>query len=368
MAGLLKRARQGVKRPLQTLFAAALTLPLDRRSRTVRDLDGLEPGTILLSRTDRIGDLLCCSPLLLALHQRWPRARIVLVPGRKNRAVLEGLPFVEEGPVFRRDPRSWAELAWRLGHVRWDLYVSLRAESMAGAWIGAWSRAPVRMATHRTYAHPGCNLILGVDDYHQTTRYCRAAAAIGQPPDAVRPVFQVPADAERRVAEMLPALLPSDGRPIVGVQIPHRSARRYTVRAWPEDKVVALVQALTDDGCRVVLCGMGPERVEAQSVQARIPEAVVPPPVPLAVFAALQRRFAVFVSPFTGTVHLADAVGVPVIAYGLEDQVRGWGVVGPSHRNIGAPRVSDIPVATVLEAARAALAGAAVRAGKGPGT
>jgi ADP-heptose:LPS heptosyltransferase len=364
MARLLKRIRQGVKRPLQTLFSGAMVLPLDRQPRSLRDLDALEPRQIVLSRTDRIGDLLCCSPLILALHRRWPGARLVLIPGRKNRAVLQGLPFVEEGPVFRRDPRSWAELAWWLGRQRFDLGVSLRAESMAGVWVSAWSRAPVRMATHRTYAYPSCNLILGVDDYHQTTRYCRAAAMLGYPPEVVRPVFQVPADAERRAAEILPGLLPPGG-PVVGFQIPHRGSRRHAVRAWPAEKVVALARALTGDGCRVVLCGTGTERAEAECVKSLVPGTVVSPAVPLAVFAALQSRFDLFVAQFTGTLHLADAVGVPVVAYGLEDQVQGWGIIGPQHRNIGAPRVSEIPVETLLDATRASLAGAAGRAGGG---
>ena len=358
MAGRLKRMRQGIKRPLQSLFAGALVLPLDRRRRVVGDLAGLEPRAIVVSRTDRIGDLLCCSPLLLALHRRWPAARLVVIAGRKNRAALPGLPFAEEGPVFRRTPAGWAELAWWLPRQSFDLSVSLRAESMAGVWISAWSGAPVRMATHRTYAYPSCNLILGIDDYHQTTRYCRAAALLGQEPEAVRPVFLIPADAERRAAELAPTLLPPGNGPVVGFQIPHRGSRRHAVRAWPAAKVVALVRALTAEGCRVVLCGTGAERIEAESVASSIPGAAVGPAVPLPVFAALQRRFDLFISQFTGTLHLADAVGVPVVAYGLDDQVRGWGVIGPRHRNIGAPRVSDIPVEALLEAARASLAGA----------
>jgi ADP-heptose:LPS heptosyltransferase len=368
MAGRLKSIRQGIKRPLQSLFAGALVLPLDRRPRSVRDLDALEPRRIVLSRTDRIGDLLCCSPLLLALHRRWPDARLVLVAGAKNRAVLQGLPFIEEGPVFRRDPRSWAELAWWLGRESFDLCVSLRAESMAGVWVSAWSRAPVRMATHRTYAHPSCNLILGVDDYHQMTRYCRAAAMLGQAPEAVRPVFEISTEAGRRAAEILPSLVPRGGGPVVGLQIPHRGSKRHAVRAWPAEKVIALVRALAADGCHVVLCGTGAERAEAESIRSLVAGTVVPPAVPLAVFAALQRRFDLFIAQFTGTLHLADAVGVPVVAYGLEDQVRGWGVIGPHSRNIGAARVSAIPVETLLEAARASLAEAGNGAGRGSGS
>jgi len=354
---LLKRLRQGIKLPVQMAFARAAALPLDRRRRTAGDLAGLEPRTIVVSRTDRIGDLLCGSPVLVALHQRWPAARLVVIAGPKNRAVLRGLPFAEEGPVFRRDPASWTGLAWWLARQGVDVCVSLRAESMAGVWIAAWSGAPVRIVTHATKAAAAFNLILGVDDAHQTTRYCHAAAALGFPPAEVRPVFVVPPAAERRAEELLPGILPRDAGPMVGLQIPHRSTKRYTVRAWPTEKVVALARALSSDGCRVVLCGTGAERTEAEEVRRQVPEAVLAPAgVSLAEFAAVQRRFAVFISQFTGTLHLADAVGVPTVSFGTEEQVKVWGVLGDRHRCIPAERVADVEVATVLNAARALLA------------
>ena len=354
---LLKRLRQGIKLPAQMAFARAAVLPLDRRPRTPRDLDALQPRRIVVSRTDRIGDLLCGSPVLVALHQRWPEARLVVIAGPKNRAVLSGFPFVEAGPVFRRDPASWTELAWWLARQRFDVCVSLRAESMAGVWIAAWSGAPVRIVTHATKAAAAFNLVLGAADAHQTTRYCHAAAILGFPPPEVRPVFVVPPDAERRVERLLPAILPGDGRPVVGLQIPHRSTKRYTVRAWPPEKVVALTRALAADGCRVVLCGTGSERVEAEAVRAEVPAAVFAPAgVSLAEFAAVQKRFDLFISQFTGTLHLADGLGVPTVSFGTEEQVEVWGVLGERHRCIPWPAVADIPVETVLEAARALLA------------
>ncbi len=354
---LLKRVRQGIKLPIQMAYARVAVLPLDRRPRSTRDLEELEPQQIVVSRTDRIGDLLCGSPLLLALHRRWPAARLVVIAGPKNRAVLRGLPFVEEGPVFRRDPASWTELAWWLGRQRFDVCVSLRAESMAGVWIAAWSRAPVRMVTHSTKAAAAYNLILGADDAHQTTRYCHAAAILGQPMTEVRPVFEVPADAERRAEPLLPAILPAAGVPLVGIQVPHRSTKRYTVRAWPPEHVVTVARALTGDGCRVVLCGTGSERLEAEAVCAAVPGAVLAPSgIPLAVFAAVQRRFDLFISQFTGTLHLADALGVPTVSFGTGEQVEVWGVLGERPRCIAGERVTDIPVATVLGAARAILA------------
>jgi ADP-heptose:LPS heptosyltransferase len=353
--GRLKGTRQALKRPAQSAVAWALTLPLDRRPRTLADLDRLRPRVIVASRTDFIGDLLLATPLLWALHRRWPDARLVVIPGPRNRSVLAGIPFAEEGPAFRRDPLSWSELAWWLGRRRFELSVSLRAESMAGVWVAALSRAPVRMATHRTYAHPAANLLLGIDDFHQATRYCRAAALLGFTPERIAPIFVVPAEAERRAAELAPSFLPSGAEPVVGFQIPRWGSRRHAPRAWPLENAVALVRALAADGCRVVLCGTGAERGQAESIRAAVPEAIVAPPVPLPVFAALQRRFRLFVAQYTGTLHLADAVGVPTVGFGRDDQVRGWRVIGPEHRSIGAPRVDAIAVDTVLDAARSAL-------------
>lgn len=354
---LLKRVRQGIKLPVQMAFARVAVLPLDRRPRAPRDLANLEPRRIVVSRTDRIGDLLCGSPLLLALHRRWPGARLVVIAGPKNRAVLRGLPFVEAGPVFRRDPANWTGLAWWLARQHFDLCVSMRAESMAGVWVAAWSGAPVRIVTHATKAAAAFNLILGAADAHQTTRYCHAAEILGFPPAEVRPVFVVPPDAERRAEALLPSIVPPGDGALVGLQIPHRSTKRYTVRAWPVENVVTLARTLSGDGCRVMLCGTGSERTEAEYVRQQVPGAVLAPDgVSLAEFAAVQRRFDLFVSQFTGTLHLADALGVPTVSFGTAEQVEVWGVLGERHRCIPGERVADIPVEAVLEAARTLLA------------
>jgi len=253
--------------------------------------------------------------------------------------------------VFRRDPASWAAVAWWLARRRFDLCVSLRAESMAGAYVAAWSRAPVRMVTHAEHASPAFNLVLGADDWHQTTRYCHAAALLGAPCADVRPVFVVPAEAARRGADVLAALAPVGTGPLVGIQMPNRGGR-HARRAWPLKNVVALAAALAGDGCRIVLCGTGAERGDAEAVRASVPGAAISPPVPLAVFAAIQRGLDLFISPYSGTLHLADAMGTATVAYGQPEQVSGWSPLGPRHRNIGGRTAAEIPVAAVLGGAR----------------
>lgn len=352
----VKRLRKRLKYPVLSALARAWTLPLDRRPLLPSDLDELAPRSIVAVRTDRIGDLLCSTPLLAALHRRWPEARLVLIPGPKNRAVLAGLPFVQEGPVFRRDPGSWVTVAWWLARRRFDVCVSLRAESMAGAYVAAWSRAPVRMVTHAEHVSPAFNLVLGAEDWHQTTRYCHAAALVGAPCQEVRPVFEVSDAAARRAAALLPVDVVDGSGPLVGIQIPNRAGRRHARRAWPAERVAAVVKGLARDGCRLVLCGTGAERAEAERIRADVPEAVLAPPAPLEVFAALQRRFDLFVSPYSGTLHVADAVGTATVAYGQPEQTSGWSPVGARHRQVEGRTASEISAEEVLAAARELLA------------
>jgi ADP-heptose:LPS heptosyltransferase len=356
---VLKRVRKGLKYPSLAGVARVWSVGLDRRPRTLRDLDGIEPRAIVAVRTDRIGDLLCSTPLLDALHRRWPAAVLTVIPGPKNRAVLSGLPFVREGPVFRRDPASWLAVASWLARRRFDVCVSLRAEAMAGAYVAAWSRAPIRIVTHAAHPAPAFNLILGADDWHQTTRYCHAAGLLGAPCADVRPVFVVPAAAEERGAAALAAVSPEGAGPLVGIQIPNRDGRRHARRAWPQSNVVELARALAADGCRVLLCGTGAERAEAEAVRAAgAPGTALAPAVPLAAFAAVLRRLDLFVSPYSGTLHLADAVGAATVAYGRPEQVSGWSPLGPRHRNIAGRTAGEIGVASVLTAARELLSSA----------
>jgi ADP-heptose:LPS heptosyltransferase len=354
-ASLGRRIRRGVKEPAQRAFAWAAVRGLDTRPRAVADVAAMEPRAIVAARTDRIGDLLVSTPLLAALHRRWPDARLVVIAGPKNRAVLDGLPFVEPGPVFRRTPVNWLSLGGWLGAQRFDLAVSLRAEGMSGVFVAAASRAPVRLVTHATKTAPAFNCIVGVEDLHHLTRHCRAAALLGAPCPEPRPVYEVPEAARAGAREVARSRWSGGGR-VVGVQVPSRGDRRHAGRAWPADRLAELAGALATRGYRVVLFGVGREREEAERIRARAPTAELAPSGSLAFAAALLAQVDVFVSGFTGTHHLADAVGTPTVVVGAAHQALYWRSLGRAHRLAVAERAADVPVDRVLAAVEDALA------------
>ena len=356
MASALTRIRKGSKQALSAAVARAAVARLDRRPRTMAEVAALAPRRIVAIRSDRVGDLLVSSPLLAAMHAKWPEARIALIPGPKNRAVLEGLPFVEAAPVWGRGPASWLAVTRWLRTERFDLAVSLRAEVLSGALLTAASGAPVRLVSHATHLAGAFNAVAGPEIRHHVTRYCAVAGMLGVPCAELRPVYLVPQAARVAADAAIRALRPTSLRPVVGVQVPNTSTSRHARRAWPLERLIALTRTLTSEGAHVVLCGFGPELRAAAAVHAEVPAAVVARPLPLGQLAALLETFDLFVSGFTGPLHLADAVGRPTVTIGSNLLAEYWRPIGPRHRLLAAETPAGVPFDDVLDAVRASLA------------
>jgi heptosyltransferase-1 len=346
-----------VKVPAMRAVSWTAALPLERRPLRPEDLDRMAPRRILLVRCDRIGDLLCCSPLIAALRQKWPEAGLTLVGGPKNRAVMPLLPYLERGPEFRRDPLAWSRLLAWLPRQRFDVAVSLRAEVMSGVLIAAASGAPVRMASHASRrTAPAFNLILDSDDPHQLRRYWLAARRLGVAFPEPRPIIEVPPAADRRGGEVVRELGVPEGAPLVGVGIPYRADRRHRIKAWTPEALVSFVRSLSAEGAWVVLFAAGVERAEAEAASAAVPQARVIPRLSLPQVAGVQRRLDLWVSTPTGPLHLADGVGVPTVTVGKDRFVQGWGPLGERHRQVWHRDASLIEPGPVLAAARELLA------------
>ncbi len=364
----LKNLRMAVKNPVIEGLCALAAAGLDRRVRAAADLAAEPPRRILVIRTDRIGDLLCGTPLIAALRHRWPDSPITLVGGPRNRGVMPLIPYVTRAPVeFARDPLSWARLRAWLPRQGFDCAVSLRSEVMSGALIAGWSRARVRAAVHAVRTLPAFNLVLAPHERHQVRRYWLAATGLGVTWPEVRPVIEIPAEHDARGRAVVEGLGLPDGRPLVGVGVPNRADGKHRIKAWPPATLEAFVRALSDAGARVLLFGVGAERVEAGRIAARVPGVAVSPALPLASVAAVQKRLDLFVASFTGTLHLADGAGTATVAIGLPGQCADWRPLGPRHRALAAPRVPDIPVAAALAACREALGGRLVGGAGLPG-
>jgi heptosyltransferase-3 len=334
---------------------------------------------ILVIRRDNIGDLVCTTPLFAALRARFPQAHIAALVNSYNAEVLDGNPNIDEvhsytklkhrlpgqsriGIVLarlrmmarlRRQPFDYILLA-KAGFDRQGLTLArqLRRRDIVGYQR---SGAPVRAIAVPVAGEVDPRL-------HEVEVMQQLAAAVGVS-GAPGPLKVYP-DAARMKAwrERLPALA-ARTRPLWICA--HVSAREAS-RQWPVHHWVDLIGRLADGGSGVLLCwSPGPaadprhpgddEKAAAILDGLRGRDGVLPAATAgLADLIAVLALCDTFIGADGGAMHLAVAVGLPVVALfeNLEDKKLRWypwrvphELVAPQTRDI-----ADISVAQVLAA------------------
>jgi ADP-heptose:LPS heptosyltransferase len=125
------------------------------------------------------------------------------------------------------------------------------------------------------------------------------------------------------------------GRPLVGL---HIGAGRL-VKEWPAARMAAIgAWAVGERGAVLVLTGSAADRATADQVRRALPAgaAVIDTvgEAPLLPLAAVLSRLSLFVTPDTGPMHLAAAVGTPVVALFGPSSPERWGPLSPDARII----------------------------------
>ncbi len=323
-----------------------------RRSR----LASPEPQRILVLRLERIGDLVMTLPALAALRTHAPGAQIDLVVGSWNEPLARLIREVDryeilDAPWLARGDSAdgWANLVRRARTWRrraYDLAINfepdirsnlLMALSGAPRRVGFASRGGGALLTHAHEYDPSAH----------TTENARRLVAALPTRDALahsREAGRVrdgrlglPADACGRAAALLAG--PDGARParLVGI---HASGGR-PVKQWPPARFGEVAAHLAHThGAVIVLTGAPSDRRMVDEVKAALPADVATRDlvgrVDLAELAATIAQLDLLVTGDTGPMHLADAVGTPVVAvFGPSDPAR-WGPRSASARVVRA--------------------------------
>ena len=318
-----------------------------------------EAGRILVLRLERIGDLVMSLPALHAIRARAPHARIDLVVGNWNEPLarlVHGIDAVEsmDAPWLARDAggAGWRALlrqarGWRAR--RYDLAINLEGDirshvlmsESGAAWCAGFGMAgggpllddDVLFDPRSHTAVNGVRLVRAafgetparqewpVEGLDAAVRLPRAGLTI--PPEA----FQEADAMLRDVAARAP------GRPLVGL---HIGAGR-AVKEWPAARTAEVgAWAIRERGAALVLTGTAVNRSAADEVRRLLPAGApvldtvgVASLLPLA---ALLTRLSLFVTPDTGPMHLAAALGTPLVALFGPSSPERWGPFSPNAR------------------------------------
>jgi heptosyltransferase-2 len=177
---------------------------------------------------------------------------------------------------------------------------------------------------------------------HQGRYYQRLVAAAGIPSGPLEPMLEPPADA-RVSAETLLRDRGWDGRAPLVVVAP--GAAYGTAKQWPVPHVRTLVSGLVSEGRVCVLVGSRADAPTTAAVREGLDAGAgrqvidTAGETSLPVLAALLSLAGVCVANDSGAMHLAGALGVPVVA-----------VFGPTNEHETAPLTRRGRTATVLTA------------------
>ena len=286
-------------------------------------------GIVLLSG---IGDVVHGLALANDLKRARPDLRVLWVAEPAPARVLECHPAVDEIVVFRKD-RGFAgvrEMAATLRGRPCD--VTLNAQRyFKGVVATVATGAPVRVGLPRSKTRDGTSLFNThhLPDgpwVHTQDLLLGYRAALGLPADAPVEWGITFSDEERAEQHAYFATL-ADG-PVAGLVL----ATANPKKDWPTERWAPLADGLADLGYRVLLVG-GPSQSERAAADAVLASARVPPVNGLS--DSVRRMMwmvdgvDLLVSADTGPLHLAHAVGTPVIGlFGHSNPAR----VGPWRR------------------------------------
>ena len=320
--------------------------PLGDISRWRRPAAATPPRRVLLFRLERIGDLLMILDALGTVRRRLPDAELHLVVGSWNAELAGLIPAIDhvdtlDVPWLSRGTAPSALRAVVAQTARWrrhafDLAINFEPDVRSNA-LAAASGAPRRAG----YAAKGGGALLtDVQPYDPSIHVAANAlrlVARALPPAAVGPAraavgaassaLRIPDDARARAARLLAGV--DGGGPLVGL---NPGAGR-AVKEWPPARFAAVASRLSrQTQPTFVLLGAAAERPLADAVARALPAGVrlinLVGEAPLVDLAAVLDRLALLIVGDTGPMHLAAAVGTPVVAiFGPSDPTR----YGPLH-------------------------------------
>jgi ADP-heptose:LPS heptosyltransferase len=294
---------------------------------------------ILVIRRRYLGDIVLLGSVVRNLRLRWPAAQITFLTEAAYAGVVPLNPEVNAALTFPRGALGWPGFVRALRRARFTHVLDFDntdktalVTRLTGAGVRATFDRELIPFRHRwiyTHAAPVTNAYY--DSHHITDTYLALPAAIGVPA-AAREVRLIPRPEDVAGARRL---VPRGGRKVL-VHPGSRSA----CRVWPAERFAAVGDRLQDAFSTQVFVTAGPgEQALVGQIRASARTHLVALPAPRDVggLAALLAQFDAFLCHDSGPMHVAAAVGTPVVALFGSQNATLWRPLGEGHAVLQTP-------------------------------
>jgi heptosyltransferase-3 len=286
---------------------------------------------ILVIKLRYIGDVLLATLTVRAIKAARPDVRVTMMVNRGTEDVLSGNPDMDEIVILDKGSLSaQVRLIAGLRRRRFDTVIDLTDGDRAAflSWI---SGAPVRIGFNDEHRWRGRFYTQVVQSargvQHRIDRDLEALKPMSIQAGSKDPQLWLTPEEANSADDLLDQLGVQRSQSIVILQ----PGARYWFKAWPPERFAELADRLTSQyGCQVLIGGSRQEGDLAQQIRqmAKSRPIIMAGRTTIKQFAAIAKKSALFVGNDSGAMHIASAVGTPVVAlFGPSSPVE-WGPRG----------------------------------------
>ena len=277
------------------------------------------PLSICILRLSALGDVTHVLPLVNTLRQTWPEIEITWIIGKGEHRLLDGLPGVN---FVEYDKKSGLRGMWalrkalkaRLGaRKRFDVLLQMQVAARANL-LSAFIPAKKRIGYDKSRSKDLHGLFINTripdrPGIHVLDAFGSFCEPLGLKQDEV--VWDMPVPEE--AFDWARAQWEDDGRPVLMIS----PASSHVRRNWRPERYAELANHAAAEGWQVVLCG-GRSPLERELGDAILSKMELAPldligKDTLKQLPALLSRADLLVTPDSGPMHIANAMGVTVL-------------------------------------------------------
>jgi len=290
-------------------------------------------GKILIIKPSSLGDIIHSLPFLGALRGKYPDAYIAWLVNRELSAFLKGNPLIDEiieferqewaGPIrFIRKTGGFLKFVRCIRERRFDICIDLQG-LFRSAFLAGASGAPLRMglADAREFGSLFYNakVVAPTKDMHAVDRYLLFGLPLGLEDVKVEFPINITKAAEAKAAELVPR---KKGHLVIGIS----PAARWPTKRLPIEIFAEVAAGISrNHEAQFVLLGTEADKENIDKLEELLHNGAVnlAGRTTLADLSAVIRRMDLLLTNDSAPMHLADALGVKLVAvFGPTSPVR----------------------------------------------
>ncbi len=326
---------------------------------TLQSITSFTPMNILLIKLRHHGDMLLTTPLIEALHQQYPQAKIDVLLYKETRPMLQAHPLIRHIHFIDRNWKKeggWQHIRHELALVRairqqhYDLVINL-ADQWRSAIITGLSGAKIRIGFDYLkrrnklweYAHTHRVSTGNHAQLHTVEQNLSALQPLNIPFTGFPVAMHYSAADWEHTQAALAQRQPS-ARPYIVIQ----PTSRWIFKCWEDEKVAGLITALASDQMDIVLTA-APDKKELamiDHIRALCPEQRVislAGKLTLPQLAALIDHARLFIGVDSAPMHMAAALDTHCIALFGPTKLKQWRPWGENNQVIWAGDYAPLP-------------------------